>query len=149
MTTSVDTSMVLAGLVAHLAEKNLIQWNPSLGYNENPNKPAGRYGIMMDKPDTQVTVNVYDHSTTDDDYNPMVYVQLRFRAAGKDPRVVDRLADAVFAELHWSYFHPVEEWSGGAHVLMSRRVVRGISAPDDSDRYERPDSYCITFNPGD
>lgn len=147
--TPVDTALVLASLVAHLAEKNLIQWNPSLGYSENPIKPAARFGILTDLPGTQVSVNTYDHSTARDDHNPDVFVQLRFRAAGRDPRVVDRLADAVFAELHWPDFHPSENWPGGVHVLQSRRVVRGLSAPDSSDRYERPDSYRITFNPGD
>lgn len=149
MTTAVDTSMVQAALVAHLASKNLIQWNPSLGYSENPNRPAGRFGILTDSPATQVSINVYDHSTARDDHNPDIFVQLRFRAAGRDPRVVDRLADAVFAELHWSDSHPAENWPGGVHVLQCRRVVRGPSAPDSSDRYERPDSYRITFNPGD
>lgn len=138
---------VMVALARMLHDAGLVQYNATGGYTENPNRPAVTFGRLPDKPLTAVCIAVYNESRADDDGNPDVYVQLRFRAGGS-PLATERLADSVFARLHWSDNHPREIWPGDVVVLLSRRTVRAPLAVDGNDRYERADSYRIHVNPG-
>lgn len=141
-----NTEQVLDALARHLADAGVAQYNPAGVYTEKPALPAVLFGMLPDKPDTAVAINRYDWSTARDDFNPDVFVQLRFRGAGRDPRTVERLADAVFAVLHWPIYHPTETWNG-THVLMSRRTVAAPIDQDANGRYHRADSYRLTITP--
>lgn len=149
MTAPVEAVPVLEGLGQHLAAKGLVQYKASGVYSENALLPAYLMGRIPPNPDTVVAANIYMDDRSRDPFNPDIYIQLRFRAAGLDPRAVYRLADKVFAELNWGDDHLHEVWPNGVRVLHSTRVVRADIALDGSNRYELPDSYRITFNPGE
>ena len=147
MTTPVVTVPVIEGLGLHLSAKGLVQYGSSV-YTENPTRPAYVAGALPGAPDTAVAMNVYNIDRSRDSFNPDFYIQLRFRAAGRDLRTVYRLADNVFAELHWADDHLHEVWPNGVRVLHSQFLSRTDVAPDGNGRYEVADSYRITFNPG-
>ena len=144
------TVEVLEALGYHLTDLGLARYNPNAAMTEDPIKPLFVLGPAPATPNTTVSVTPYNDDRSRDKYNPDYYIQLRFRAAGQDLRVVERLADKVFAELDWEPgTRPDEVWPGGVRVQSSRRTVRAPSAPDGSKRFERADSYRITVNPGE
>jgi hypothetical protein len=147
--TPIDSRRALEALCQHLHDKGLARYSLTDAPVEEMGRPWVVWGELPDQPDTAVAVVQYDDDRSRDTHNPDFYFQLRFRAAGQDLRLVNSLADVVFAELHWTDDHDPEVWSGGVHVLHSTRVVRAVSPPDANGRYERFDSYRITFNPGD
>lgn len=142
---------IMEALGYHLTNRGLARYNPTGAMTEDPAKPLFVLGPAPAKPDTTVTAMIYNDDRGRDKFNPDFYIQLRFRAAGQDLRVVERLADNVFAELDWETGRPDETWPGGVRVQSSRRTVRAPSAPDGNTpkRYERADSYRITVNPGE
>lgn len=148
MTATPDTNRLVAALCAMMRDEGYWQYSLTAPYTENRDKPAAFFGGLPMDPHTAVTVRVYDLDTSRDDHNPDVFVQLRFRAAGKDIRAVEKLADRAYDRLHWPKEHPPEVWPEDVHVLQSRNQVRGIAGQDSNERWERADSYRITINPG-
>lgn len=149
----IDPTRLVHSLCTLMRDEGYWQFSLTSPYSENRNKPAAFFGGMPTDPHTAVTVRVYDEDTSRDDHNPDIFVQLRFRAAGKDIRAVEDLADKAFQRLHWPAEHqpevwPPRGWPDSVHVLMSRRVVRGIAGQDANERWERADSYRFTINPG-
>ena len=141
---------VLTSLAKHLATQGLVQYHETAPYTENPLLPAVTFGALPKDVPTAVSLNVYNYDPQRDKYNPDVYVQLRFRAGvAFNPLAVHRLADKVFAELDWPENKDPELWPGGVRVQHVCRVVSGLVTPDGNNRYERPDSYRITLNPGE
>ena len=108
--------------------------------------PAVFRGTLPGTPDAAILINVYNEDYTRDDDSPDLYVQLRFRTAGQDPRTTNTLAHTVFQLLHFPDGTSNQVWAG-VHILNSRRVIAGPIAPDGNNRYSRPDSYRITLNP--
>lgn len=149
MTQALTHSTPLVRAMAQmLHDAGFVQYNSSGGYTDNPNKPAVVFGVLPVSPVTAVSIIGYNEDRSADDDNPDLYVQLRFRANGS-PLAVDRLADSVFARLHWSENHPREIWPGGVAVLLSRRVSRTPVMQAGTSQYERMDSYRLHVNPGD
>lgn len=147
----VETADVLTGLATHLYNVGLGRYSTST-YTEDPTKPGIFFIEMKDAPNTAVALTVYMWDRTRDSHNPDVYVQLRIRAAPGSNLAVDRLADRFAADLHWADDHPPEVWAFGSrkmHVLNSIQVVRTQPVKDSNNRWERFDSYRITFNPGE
>lgn len=130
---------IVTALLEVLAQRTGWAWRPS-----GPAYTAGEvglfYGPIGTTPDQAVGVTLY---TADDtvilDGTPYGYavrrVQLRFRAAPRDPAGADRLASAAFAALQ-----------GLSRVAGLNHVERAVVAPlgmDDNARAERADSYTV------
>ncbi|NMM84313.1 hypothetical protein B2J88_08060 [Rhodococcus sp. SRB_17] len=137
-----DTVELLEALAGHLDDSGLARY---AAIYSGDGLPAIYFGSLPDKPDTAILLNVYNEDRSRDDATPDYYVQIRYRTAGRDPRAVELLADAVFRHLH---DQSNVAW-GGVNVLLCRRILRAPTAPDSNLRYTRPDSYRITTNPGE
>lgn len=142
--TTPSTVPFLASLAQHLASSGLARYSETGKYT-NTGLPAVFFGQLPPTPDAAILINVYNQDNTRDDDSPDMYVQLRYRTPGSDPRTTENLADSVFALLH-DVSNTV--W-GTTRVLLCRRVIRGPIAPDATTptRYTRPDSYRVTINP--
>ncbi|MGW1740451.1 phage tail terminator protein [Nocardia sp. NPDC001965] len=139
----IDPVGFLESLARYLDASGVARYVPAGAYTPGE-LAAVTFALLPTKPDTAVALTVYDESFQRDDHNPDVYVQFRWRAAGTDPRVVDRAADSATRLLHdASRF----QLPGGPRVLLCRRRIRGLTTPDSNGRYERPDSYLFTLNP--
>lgn len=151
MTTPQDKTygaVVVPALARKLHADTIVQYNETGGYTENPNRPAVVFGVLPASPLTAVSIMCYNESRTGDEYNPEVYVQLRFRAGGS-PLAVERLANKPFALLHWAENHPLEIWPGGVAILLSRHLSRTPIIQSGTNQYERADSYRLNVNPGE
>ncbi|KHJ74658.1 minor capsid protein [Rhodococcus sp. Chr-9] len=137
-----DTTTLEDALAQHLADLGLARYEPTGMYGA-AGLPAVFFGAMPDTPHDAIVINTYNDDRSRDDHNPDIYVQIRGRSAGRDPRAVDRLMDGLFDALHDT---TRTEW-GSVRVLLCRRVVRAPRDPDANGRWTRPDSYVITVNP--
>lgn len=137
-----DTTTVETALAQHLDDLGLARYNPA-GIYTGGGLPAVFFGAMPDTPDDALVINLYDDDRSRDDRTPDLYMQIRGRCAGRDPRDVDRLMDSIFDALHDTSH---QQW-GSVRVLLCRRVVRAPRDPDANQRWTRPDSYRLTVNP--
>jgi hypothetical protein len=137
------TAQIVDALAQHLKANGLVKYDPSGAIPAGP-LPMVRMQSLPATPDAAIAIAVYDENFDRDDHNPDCYIQLRYRTAGKDPRITENLADAVTALLHDAseYVMP-----GGVRVLLSRRKIRGLLEPDSNARYERADSFRFTLTP--
>lgn len=136
------TTLLLAGLAEHLAADGVGLWRPTGTY------AAGETGIviaaMPPDPERIVCLTMYPVAAMAATADVTVAVQVRTRA-GKDPRDVDDLADAVWQTLH-----------GAAHLMWGGipvvQVLHRSGSPmgrDQLDRWERSDNYYVdTIRPG-
>lgn len=136
------TTAVETALAQRLATLGLVRYEPGGMYGE-AGLPAVFFGAMPDTPHDALVINTYNDDRSRDDHNPDIYIQIRGRSAGRDPRAVDQLMDGLFDALH-DTSHTT--W-GTVRVLLCRRVVRAPRDPDQNGRWTRPDSYRITANP--
>lgn len=143
-----DTVELLEALAQHLTNLGLARWDPNLNTYPAGALPVVFFGQLPDKPDTAILLNAYNDDRTRDAATPDYYVQLRFRAAGRDPRTVNRLADSVFRALDDRLHERSNTVWAGVNILSCIRHIRGPAALEASNRYTRPDSYTITTNPG-
>ncbi|MFI5778137.1 minor capsid protein [Nocardia sp. NPDC051570] len=141
---STDTGRFVDALARYLHSAGMARYQP-VGTYPDGDIPAVFFNLLPAKPEAALAITVYDEQFDRDDHNPDLYVQLRWRTAGKDPRTVDLTADAASRILH-DQTHLT--FSGGVRVLLCRRKVRGLTIPDSNGRYERADSYVFTLNPG-
>ncbi|WP_067566140.1 minor capsid protein [Nocardia acidivorans] len=139
-----DTATFVDALARYLDSAGLVRYQLVGAYAEG-DIPATFFNLLPAKPEAALAITVYDELFDRDDHNPDVYVQLRWRLPGRDPRSVDRIADDANAILH-DKTHLT--FPGGVRVLLCRRKVRGLTTPDSNGRFERADSYVFTLNPG-
>ncbi|WP_051164448.1 phage tail terminator protein [Nocardia testacea] len=139
----IDPGEFLEALARHLDAAGLARYIPAGAYPPGT-VPAATFSLLPSKPDAAVALTVYDEVLDRDDHNPDVYVQMRWRAAGIDPRVVNASADAATRQLHDATHIQLPD---GPRVLLCRRKIRGLATPDSNGRYERADSYVFTLNP--
>lgn len=142
-----DTEALEDALAKHLAALGLARYTPD-GIYTATGLPAIFFGKLPDKPDTAILINTYNEDRGRDQSTPDFYVQLRFRTAGRDKRTTDRLADTVFRELDDLVNDRSNQVWAGVNILSCHRILRVPAAQDTTLRYERPDSYRITTNPG-
>ena len=142
-----DTVELLEALAQHLTNLGLARYAPN-GIYVGEGLPAIFFGQLPDKPDTAILLNAYNDDRSRDQGNPDYYVQLKFRAAGRDPRTVERLGDSVFRALDDRLHERSNTVWAGVNILSCIRHIPGPIAPDVNNRYTRPDSYTITTNPG-
>jgi hypothetical protein len=139
-----------------LVEKSIAQYLHNLGlavyadaYPTSPTKPTVWFGILPSKPDLAVAINHYNRDPDPDttEGNPLVMVQLLWRAPGSQKHPVERLAHAAFEVLH-NPRTPVN-LPGGLRALS---VVRQSSAPpaqDSNVRWTKAENYYIRLTPGE
>ncbi|WP_037141787.1 phage tail terminator protein [Rhodococcoides fascians] len=150
--TATTRSQLRTALALELSENNLARYlaHENYGADDSSRPSVFTRPVMPDSPDTAVTISVIDDKRDRDAHNPDLYVRLRFRAAGRNIRAVDDLADRVFEHLHT--FEPTadrQRWPGGVNVQSCFRTATSESATDTTGRYMRADTYRITLNPGD
>lgn len=137
-----DTTALEDALARRLHALGLVRYEPAGVYGTGT-LPAVFFGTMPDAPNDAIVINTYSEDRSRDDDTPDYYLQIRGRRAGRDPRAIDQLMDAICRELHDASH---QTW-GSVRVLLCRRVVRAPRAPDSNGRWTRPDSYRITANP--
>lgn len=137
-----DTTAVEDALAQRLHSLGLVRYEPT-GIYGTGTLPAVFFGAMPDTPNDAIVINTYNDDRSRDDDNPDYYLQIRGRRAGRDPRAVDQLMDAIYRAIHDTSH---QMW-GSVRVLLCRRVVRAQRDPDANGRWTRPDSYRITANP--
>lgn len=138
-----DTRTLVDALARHLAAAGLARYTPT-GVYSGAGLPAAFDSLLPATPDAAVALTVYDEQYGRDDHNPDVFIQFRWRTAGKDPRTTNDVADAASRLLHDASHLLLP---GGVRVLLCRRQIRGITTPDSNGRFERADSYRLTLNP--
>lgn len=138
---------ILDALARHLADAGLARYSPDGMYGTGT-LPAIFMGTLPDKPDAALLLNIYNDSRDRDPdrANPDIWVQIRARTPGRDPRTTDDLADALFDQLDDATHYVMP---GGVHVALSQRVVTTSADPDENGRYTRPDSYKFHLNPSE
>lgn len=140
-----DRVALFVGIAQHLADHGLVRYAPTGIYPPAgpTDPPAAYYRQRPDTPADAVTITVYDENYDRDDGNPDVYVQLHYRRAGTDPRIVDQYAETVRETLHDRSRFTLPN---GIGVKLCRRKIAGMSDPDTSGRWSRPDSYVFTLD---
>lgn len=139
----IDPGEFLDALARHLDAVGLARYSPTGAYGPG-SLPAITWTLLPATLDAAVALTVYDEILDRDDHNPDVYVQMRWRTAGTDPRTTHAAADAASRALHDASHVALP---GGLRVLLCRRKIRGVAEPDNAGRWERADSYRFTLNP--
>lgn len=142
------TTAVLLGLAGALEAAGLTQPFTTAKYSEDPTRLAVGLEDLPAAPPTALSLEMVGELDDRDQYNPDVYVRLRFRAAGKDVRVVHAFADRAKALLHTTEARGRVTWPGGISVLTCFRTVRGTAAANANGLWMRPDTYRITPHTG-
>ena len=132
-------------IAQHLTTAGLARYAATGAYTPT-GLPAVLFGKLPDKPDAAILINVYSEDYTRGDGSPDLYVQLRYRTPGQDPRPVNALAHQVFQLLHFEADESNQVWAG-VNILNCRRIIAAPVEQDGNNRYSRPDSYRITVNP--
>lgn len=130
------TTDLLEGLAGVLMEAGVGDWAPGGVY------AAGDTGIYLgaSPPEPERAIVLASYGVDDNVANSHVTVGVQVRTrAGKDPRQVQDLDDAVFAALHGLTYQTF----GAAHLIqMWRRSNASLGqARDGTDRWERTSNY--------
>ncbi|MBF6460154.1 hypothetical protein IU433_14025 [Nocardia puris] len=139
----IDPGQFLDSFARHLDAAGLARYIP-IGAYPPGTLPAITFTLLPPEPDAAVALTVYDEVLDRDDHNPDIFVQLRWRTGGTDPRTTDAVADAATRHLHDARHVRLPD---GPRILLCRRRIRGVTAPDSNGRYERADSFVFTLNP--
>jgi hypothetical protein len=131
------TTDVLTGLAEHLAAAGHGTWRSIGAYT------AGETGIVIESvpatPDRVIVLTPYpvEESARLDDV--LLGVQVRCRAAGRDPRAVTDLDDEIRDTLHGAR----DLQLGPAPVALVWRASRARLGPDANGRYETTSNYYL------
>ena len=139
-------SELVTDLAAHLAANGVGEWSANGVY------PAGTImpiyvGIIHDKADTGIGLQVYSDDRSRDDASPDIRVQVRIRGdqSALPASIGPTTADRIFTLLH---DHSGFTLNNHTAVLLCRRHLRAPEERDDTGRWTRADSYTFTTNPG-
>ncbi|HZF92080.1 minor capsid protein [Streptomyces sp.] len=127
------TSSLLDGIAGLLAEAGVGVFRPD-GVVEEHETGIFR-AVMPDQPDRAIGMTAYPVAD-DDTTNAITGVQFRIRA-GRDPDVIDDLADAVFDALHNRQHYAC----GGIHVALSWRQSQAWIGQDAHGRMELTSNF--------
>lgn len=139
----IDTGQFVESFARYLDAAGLARYVPDGAYGPGA-LCAVTFDLLPPGIDAAVALAVYDEIYDRDDHNPDVFMQLRWRTTGTDPRTTNNAADAATRHLHDASRIQLPD---GPRVLLCRRKVRGVTTPDSNGRYERADSYRFTLNP--
>lgn len=142
----IPTNTLYHGFGQWLHDQGVAVYEPNGMYDPDTALPAVIVGDLPDTPNAVIGLTVYDENTSRGGRGtPDLYLQIRFRLPGLDPRPVDKVADNLSDILHDKSDITLP---GGVPVLHAYRTIRGPTWKDDSGkRRERPDSYRLTLNP--
>lgn len=139
-------SELVTDLAAHLASNGVGVWSETGAYPKGTIMPI-YVGIIRDKADTGIGLQVYADDRSRDNASPDIRVQVRIRGdqnplpTGIGPATADR----IFTLLH---DHSGFTLNNHTAVLLCRRHLRAPEERDDTGRWTRADSYTFTTNPG-
>lgn len=139
-------SELVTDLAAHLAANGVGEWSANGVYPEGTIMPI-YVGIIYDKADTGIGLQVYSDDRSRDDASPDIRVQVRIRGdqsplpSGIGPITADRIFTLLHNQQHLTL-------NNHTAVLLCRRHLRAPEERDDTGRWTRADSYTFTTNPG-
>lgn len=139
-------SELVTDLAAHLAANGVGEWSETGVYPKGTIMPI-YVGIIHDKADTGIGLQVYSDDRSRDDASPDIRVQVRIRGdqnplpAGIGPTTADRIFTLLHDQQHITL-------NNHTAVLLCRRHLRAPEERDDTGRWTRADSYTFTTNPG-
>ena len=139
-------SELVTDLAAHLAANGVGEWSANGVYPEGTIMPI-YVGIIHDKADTGIGLQVYSDDRSRDDASPDIRVQVRIRGdqSALPTGIGPTTADRIFTILH---DHSGFTLNNHTAVLLCRRHLRAPEERDDTGRWTRADSYTFTTNPG-
>jgi hypothetical protein len=130
------TSRLITGLAEHLAAAGIGTWRASGIYQANETAIVIR--AIPPSPDRLITLAAYVVGGGHGNASTTQGVQVRLRA-GKDPRDVDDLADAIFDLLDSA--GPLT--LGGVGVSQAYRQSYSSLGQDGNGRWERSENYYL------
>lgn len=134
-------SAIIDALATHLADEGVAAYSPTGAYADG-GLPVVVFGRMPATPDTVIVLNTYNEQTQRaGKAAPDVFVQVRCRTAGRDPRTTEQLSDTIYRLID----RPHQQW-GPVTVRDCNRVVYAPIGADENGRYERADSYRAHIN---
>lgn len=137
-------SQILAAIAGRLADAGVVTWTTTGEYPDPAPLPVATYGVLPDRPDQAVAINLYnrdpDPNTTQ--WNPRVWFQLRYRADSYS--AVLALAETGFRALHTDF---PATWPGSVNTLGCWRDLTAPPEQDLNGRWMRADSYQLRLNP--
>lgn len=139
-------SAVLRSLAQQMHDLGVATYQPSTGYAADIVLPGVVFGTMPNAPGNCVAINYYgtDPNIWTVQDNPLIRVQLAWRANSKSPLPVIDLAENGFRALHSM---TPGLWPGGVRPLWMQRTISPPAERVD-DRQIKADSYDIRLNPG-
>jgi hypothetical protein len=133
---------LLTGIAVALQTAALGTWNTTGVYT------TAQTGIVLytmpQGPDRIICLSAYGVGDDPSLSDSVVGVQVRCRWGGHDPRLVDDLADAVFA-----YLHAKRDWtlSTGVRVVQCQRVSGPqMMGQDENRRWENVQNFYLTVH---
>lgn len=128
------TTDLLTGLAQRLALADVGAWDPDGIYH--PTQTGIFLGTVPLEPDRCITLTSYQVEQAAERVEGVTAVQVRIRA-GRDPRDMDDLADAVFDQLHGLN----EVTLSSAYISVMWRETSLPMGVDANNRHERADNY--------
>lgn len=133
---------LLVGLAQYLDDEALGTWSTDAAYSDDDT--AITLSRVPDAPDRLITLTSYGSGDAVGLSDSVIGVQVRCRWGGADPRLVDDLADAVFAALHnqsaWTL-------SSDVYVVLSRRISGPVSlGQDQHDRWSNAQNFAFAVH---
>lgn len=139
-------SAVLRSLAQHMNDGGVAIYSATGGYDDDIVLPGVVFGELPMNPGNCVAINFYgiDPDVWTVETNPLVRVQLAWRADSTNP-----LAALDFAEDGFEFLHSMTPgpWPGGVRPLWMQRTISNL-AERANDRQIKADSYDIRLNPG-
>ena len=135
-------SALVEGVANLLQDKGIAVWRPNGVYAATDVAIFNR--AVPDSPHSLVTLSTYPIADKAALATSTVALQVRTRFAGRDPRLVDTLADAIFAVLQGL----TQQRLGGVVVVQCNRQSGVSLGQDGQGRWSRTDNYYLdTFHP--
>jgi hypothetical protein len=128
---------LLDGLAEHIAEAGIATYLPRKLYAADDT--AITVELMPDSPTRVLCLSAYMARDDMSLSTSVISVQTRIRA-GRDPREVHDLSDAIFDLLHGAWSYKV----GRVSVVQSRRSSSAVLGLDKNNRWEHSDNYEFT-----
>ena len=135
-----DSTDVLEALAQVLADAGIAQYRTDGMYTGTA--PAVVFGYAPEQPDNVIVLNIANESTHRADKSaPDMWIHVRVRTAGSDPRTTEHLAQSIYELIDRSH----QTWKT-VKVRDCHRTVRAPLIQDTNRRYTRADMYQAHIN---
>lgn len=132
----------VVNLAKHLATLGIGQWADD-GIYTNPTLPPIYWGIIDDKHQYGIGLQVYHDDTTLDNATRDIRVQILARGdrhPGSPAKILDRIFTAMHDESDWTL-------NNRQRVLLSRQDTRPAASQDANKTWSQPANWVFTLNP--